>query len=39
MIAARTPIAEQREALRQAGAPISTHSHFRAQPVLGPMSR
>ena len=39
MIAARTPIVEQREALRQAGAPISTHSHFRAQPVLGPMSR
>lgn len=39
MAAARVPIAEQREALRQAGAPLSPHSHFRAQPVLGPMTR
>lgn len=39
MAALRVPIAEQREALRQAGAPLSTRSYFRAQPVAGPMSR
>lgn len=39
MAAARTPIAQQREALREAGAPISARSYGRAEPVRGPMSR
>jgi len=38
-VAARTPIAQQREALRAAGAPLSEHSYGRAEPVRGPMSR
>lgn len=38
-VAVRTPIAEQRAALLAAGAPLSEHSLFRAEPVAGPMSR
>lgn len=38
MVAARTPIAEQRAALLAAGAPISERTVGRAQPCLGPMS-
>lgn len=39
MVAARTPIAEQRAALQAAGAPLSERSLFRERPVRGPMSR
>ncbi|NQD95318.1 glutathione S-transferase family protein [Pseudomonas sp. CrR25] len=38
-VCARTPIAQQREALREAGAPLSAHSYGRREPVRGPMSR
>lgn len=37
-VVARTPIAQQRQALREAGAPISDLSYGRAAPVRGPMS-
>ncbi|HEJ4563191.1 TPA: glutathione S-transferase family protein [Pseudomonas aeruginosa] len=36
---AQTPVAEQRQALREAGAPLSATSHARERPVRGPMSR
>lgn len=38
-LAVRTPIAQQREVLREAGAPISACSYGRAEPMRGPMSR
>ncbi len=38
-LCARTPIAQQREALRAAGAPISVQTHGRTEPVRGVMSR
>jgi glutathione S-transferase len=39
MTCAKTPIAQQRAALREAGAPLSEQTHFRERPVRGPMSR
>lgn len=38
-ICTRTPIAQQREALRQAGAPVSAQTVGRAEPMTGVMSR
>lgn len=37
-VVARTPIAQQLEALREAGAPISARSYGRSEPIRGPMS-
>lgn len=38
-VCTRTPIAAQRAALSEAGAPLSARSYFNPQPVHGPMSR